>query len=111
MSETFQIVLGFLFLVAVFVLTRYIIVWKLRRASGYIVRDLEKQEALDPVTAVDLPYTKQDLLRIGMRNYHAKAIEFMVSEGVVGKTEGGKYYLRVRSSGQQANGAGDTEQW
>jgi hypothetical protein len=98
MSETVQIVLGFIFLVAVFALTRYLIALKLKRASALIIRDLEKQQAFDPITAVDLPYTKQDLLRIGMRNYHAKAIEYMLSEGVVGKTESGKYYLRVGSA-------------
>jgi hypothetical protein len=60
-----------------------------------IIRDLRKQEAFDPVTAIDLPYAKQNPLRIGMRNYPAKAIEFMITEGVVGKTGNGKYYLRV----------------
>jgi hypothetical protein len=98
MSEPVQIILSLLLLVGVFVLTRYIIVWKMRNASSFILRDLEKQQALDPVTAVHLPYTKQDIFGLGMRNYHAKAIEYMLSEGAVGKTSDGKYYLRATSS-------------
>ncbi|MBI4962276.1 MAG: hypothetical protein HY913_03285 [Desulfomonile tiedjei] len=102
MSEPVQIILSFFFLVGIFVLTRYIIASKMKRATGLIIRDLEKQDARDPVTAVDLPYAKRDVLRIGMRNYHAKAVEDMVSAGVVGKTGGGKYYLRVSSSSEQS---------
>jgi len=79
----------------------------MKRASGFIIRDLEKQGAFDPVTAIDLPYTKQNLLRIGMRNYHAKAMEDMLSQGVVAKTGGGKYYLQARSSHEHAEGSGD----
>ena len=109
MSETVQIVLGFLFLVGVFVMTRYIIALKMKGATGSVIRDLEKQEAFDPVTAVDLPYAKQDLLRIGMRNYHVKAVEYMANEGIVGKTGSGKYYLRVRSSREGATLSGDME--
>ncbi|MBI5252753.1 MAG: hypothetical protein HY912_24925 [Desulfomonile tiedjei] len=96
MSETAQILLGFIFLIGCFVLTRYIVTWQIKRATGLIIRDLEKQEAFDPLTAVDLPYTKQNPLRMGMRNYYAKSMEYMVNEGVVGKTGSGKYYLRVR---------------
>jgi len=109
MSEPVQIVLSLLILVGVFVITRYIVALRMKRASGLIIRDLEKQRAFDPVTAVDLPYTKQDLLRIGMRNYHAKAVQYMVSEGVVGKTQGGKYYLRATGSRKQAPDQGDME--
>jgi hypothetical protein len=103
MSETVQIILGLLILASIFVLTRYVVAWQIKRATGRIIEDLQKQEAVDPITAVDLPYAKQNPLRIGMRNYDAKAMESMVSEGVVGKTGSGKYYLRVQGSRTQAN--------
>jgi hypothetical protein len=102
MSEPVQIVLGLLFLAGIFVLTRYIVAWQIKRATGRIIGDLQHHEAVDPITAVDLPYTKQNPLRIGVRNYYAKAIEFMVSEGVVGKTGSGKYYLQVKGSRREA---------
>jgi hypothetical protein len=102
MSEPVQIVLGLIILAGVFVATRYLVAWRVKRATGRIIGDLQKQEAVDPITAVDLPYAKQNPLRIGMRNYFAKAIEYMISEGVVGKTGSGKYYLRVQAPGSQA---------
>jgi len=108
MSENVQIVLGLLVLAGIFVLTRYVVAWQIKRATGAIIRDLQRHEAVDPITAVDLPYTKQNPLRIGMRNYYAKAIEYMVNEGVAGKTGSGKYYLQVRSSREQANDSGET---
>ncbi|MBI5572074.1 MAG: hypothetical protein HY914_19175 [Desulfomonile tiedjei] len=96
MSEPVQIVVGLICLLGVFALTRYLVGWQVKRATGFIIRDLESQNAVDPFTAVELPYAKQSPLRIGMRNYHAKALDYMVSEGVVGKTGGGKYYLQVK---------------
>jgi hypothetical protein len=103
MSEPVQIILGLLVLAGIFVMTRYVIGWQVKRATGRIIGDLQTQEALDPITAVDLPYVKENPLRMGMRNYYAKAMEFMVAEGVVGKTGSGKYYLSVQGLRMPAN--------
>ena len=110
MSEPVQIVLGILFLAGIFVLTRYVVAWQIKRATGRIIRDLQRHEAVDPITAVDLPYAKQNPLRIGVRNYYAKAIEFMVTEDVVGKTGSGKYYLKAESSRREAHISDEREQ-
>jgi hypothetical protein len=110
MSEPVQIVLGILILAGIFVLTRYVVAWQIKRATGRIIGDLQRHEAVDPITAVDLPYAKQDPLRIGMRNYYAKAIEFMLSEGVVGKTGSGKFYLQVEGSRREAHAPAGYEQ-
>jgi len=109
MSEPVQIALGLVLLACVFVLTRYLIAWKLKRAVGRIIGDLESQRAVDPVTAIDLPYTQQNPLRIGMRNYYAKAIEYMLAEGAVGKTGSGKYYLRLHGAAVPNDGPEDNE--
>jgi hypothetical protein len=106
MSETVQIVVGLLVLVGIFVLTRYVAAWQMKRATGRIIGDLQSREAFDPVTAVDLPYTKHNPWRIGMRNYFAKAIEFMVIGGVVGKTGNGRYYLQAEASRREAHAPG-----
>jgi len=98
MPESVQIAIGFLLLMVVFVLTRYMVAWQEKRATETVLRDLEAQAALDPFTAVELPYAKLNPLRIGMRNYHVKAVEYMVSEGVVGKTGNGRYYLRAHDA-------------
>lgn len=100
MSETLQIVLGLLFVLFAFVVSRYVIAWQLKRATGLIIKDLEAGEALDPLSAIDLPYAKPDYLRIGMRDYRRKALEYMVNDGVVVKTGTGKYYLRFSPAKQ-----------
>ncbi|MFH0826111.1 MAG: hypothetical protein V2B18_25450 [Pseudomonadota bacterium] len=109
MSEPVQIVIGLFFLAGIFVMTRYVAAMQMKRATGRIIRDLQDREAIDPITAVELPYVEPNPLRIGMRNYHSKAVEYMTGEGVVGKTVGGKYYLRVESSRIQAPGSDGQE--
>lgn len=103
MSDTLQVILGFCFLIAVFILTRIFISKKMANATHDIIRVLETKGAFDPITAVDLPFAKVNLFRIGMRNYHRQALQAMVSEGVVMETSGKKYYL------QGGNAPGATE--
>lgn len=101
MSDTVQIILGLIFLIGAFIISRIGVSWKMARTTQAIIRDLESQEALDILTAVELPYAKPSLLRLGMRDYHSKALEYLVNDGTVGKTGSGKYYLNVRPPSQQ----------
>lgn len=94
MSEPFQILVGLVCLASVFLLTRYIIGWQVKCATGRIIRDLQKQNAFDSVSAIELPYATQDPWHIGTRNYPAIALQFLTNEGTVVKTESGRYYLR-----------------
>jgi hypothetical protein len=96
MSETMQIIVGFAFLAAVYILTRYGIALRIKRAAAMIVKDLEKRGAVNPLTAVELPYAKSSLFRIGLRDYRPKAMESMISSDIVGMTPDGKYYLKVK---------------
>lgn len=98
MWEIVQIVIGILFLISVFLLTRLGIMWKLRRAARSILKDLESQDAVDVLSAVDLPYSKPDFFRIGMRDYRHKALGFLVDEGAIGKTGSNKYYVLARTA-------------
>ena len=72
MSETAQIILGVLFLVVVFILTRIGMVWRIRRAGMFVVKDLENRGALEPDSAVDLPYARVRLIRMGMRDFRLR---------------------------------------
>jgi len=94
MSETTQIVLGVIFLIVVYVLTRFGIASRMKKTAELIIRDIKRQDAIDPASAVDLPYKKPSFFHIGMRDYGHKALESLVHEGIVGKTEDGKYYLK-----------------
>lgn len=94
MSETAQIIFLLCILVLVYILTRKVHVWKMRRAYTYIVKDLEARGAFDQPSAVSLPYAKQKMLRIGARDYRPKTLEFLVASNIVGMTDSGTYYIK-----------------
>lgn len=94
MSETFQIILGIILLIFFFLLAKSVQSIKIRRACEMIVKDLKQQGALDPSTAVTLPYTTTSLFRIGLRDYRPKAVNTLVMSGIVGTTEDARFYLK-----------------
>lgn len=94
MSESTQILLAFGFMLAMYLVSRSIAARKLQKVSEFIIKELESQQAFDPVTAVELPYSKPSLIRLGMRDYNYKALEYMLSEEVIVKTAQGRYFLK-----------------
>ena len=96
MADAMQITVGILFLILVFILTRYGITWRIKRAGRGIVNDLERLGAQGPGSAVELPYMKQQLIKIGMRDFRPTAMQSLVEGGVVGMTASGKYYLKMK---------------
>ena len=96
MSDTIQIILALVFLIGAFIISRIGVSWKMGRVARAIIHDLESRQALDVLTAVELPYAKPSLIRLGMRDYHSKALEYLVSDGTVGKTGSGKYFLQIK---------------
>jgi hypothetical protein len=97
MYDFIQILVGLLFLALVYILTRYGIYWRIKRACAFTVKDLERQNAFDEKSAVELHYAKSNPFRIGMRDFRPKAVEYLVGDGIVGITPEGKYYLKKRS--------------
>lgn len=96
MSETSRIILLLCILIAVYVLTRKVQVWRIKRTYNLIIRDLEQRGAVDPLSAVELPYTKVSMFRMSMRDYRPKALQYLISSGIVGVTESGKHYLKSK---------------
>jgi hypothetical protein len=96
-TEFIQIVVGLLFLAGVYVITRYGIFWRIKRACAFTVKDLERRNAFDEKSAVELHYAKSNPFRIGMRDFRPKAVEYLVGQGVIGLSSEGKYYLKKRS--------------
>jgi hypothetical protein len=96
MGDAMQITVGILFLILVFILTRYGITWRIKRAGRRIVSDLERSGALAPESAVELPYMKQQLFKIGMRDFKPTAMQSLIEAGIVGMTGSGKYYLKMK---------------
>jgi hypothetical protein len=75
MSETMKIVLMILLTIGAFILTLRVAGWKMKRACDFILRDLTERKAFDPASAVELPYCKTSMFRIGMRDYRPQGAE------------------------------------
>lgn len=103
MSETMKILLMVLLAIGTLILTFRITGWKMRRAGDFILRDLKEKKAFDPVSAVELPYCKNSLFHIGLRDYRPKALNVLLENGVVRVLEGDRYYLR---EGHKLTGTG-----
>jgi hypothetical protein len=93
MSETTELILGIGALIAVIALTRKYHAWRFKRAFIYIINDLKNKGAYSARSAVDLPYAKKNLLRMGLRQHHPQALNNLIMENIVAKTEDGRYYL------------------
>jgi hypothetical protein len=96
MSETVQIIFGIILLVGVYILTQAVVGWRIRRASKSILRDLDYKKAFDPAAAIELPYAKRNIFKIGLGFFRPKAVVALVNAGVVGMTAAVKYYLKKR---------------
>ncbi len=60
------------------------------------MKDLEAKRARDQESAVELPYSKAEFFKLGMRDYRPKVLEYMVTQGVVGTTPDNRYFLLIR---------------
>jgi hypothetical protein len=97
MTEFIQIIIGIIFLIMVFLITRIGIAYRIRRAAHLIIQDLEIRQAFDHGSAAELPYGKAHYFRIGLRDYRPKALESLVQAGIVARTENGRFFLIDRS--------------
>ena len=89
-----HIVIGIILLVGVFLFSRVVMGWRIRRACQYILKDLQARDAFDPFSAVELPYAKIRYINIGLRDFRPKALQYLLQHDVVGLTEKGRYYLK-----------------
>jgi len=97
MSETVQIIIGIILLVGVYILTQMVVGYRIKRAARGIVRDLDFKKAYNPESAIELPYAKSNLFRIGLRDFRPKAVAALVQAGAIAQTAAGRYFLTKRS--------------
>jgi hypothetical protein len=96
MNENVQIVVAVMLLIAVYLLSRKVQTWRVKRAYAKILKDLGAKGATAPTSAVKLPYAKTGILNVGMRDYRPKALEFLVMHDLVGRTPEGAYFLKEK---------------
>jgi hypothetical protein len=93
METTWQIIIAIVFLIILFFLNQKVVAWRIKRACVEIIADLENQRAVDPVSAIALPYATRKIFRFGLRDFRTDALKYLVSSNMVGRTHEGKYYL------------------
>jgi hypothetical protein len=93
MSETTQLILGITLLIVVVALTRKYHAWRIKRAYIFILNDLKNKGAYSASSAVELPYARRNLLKMGLRQHRPQALNHLIMQNIVAKTEDGKYYL------------------
>jgi hypothetical protein len=94
MTESMQVIVGIILLVGVFLFSRVVMGWRIRRACQQVLKDLQAREAFDPFSAVELPYAKVRYINIGLRDFRPKALQYLLQHEVVGITDKGWYYLK-----------------
>ena len=97
MPETAQLIIGICIMVAAITLARAYHGWKIKRAYMIIIEDLKAKGALDPESAVTLPYAHRSVLQLGLKDHRKVALKSLVRDNFVGITEDGRYYLIDRT--------------
>src|SRR4030065_56396 len=78
MPESMQIVIGISAVLVVYLLAMLGTGWWTKQICLAIIRELEEKGAVDAISAVDLPYTKVNYIKIGYRDYRPKALEMLL---------------------------------
>lgn len=93
-NQDLKLILLIGIMIAVYMFTRRVMVWRMSRAAGRIVEDLRDQEAFDHASAVKLPYAEPSWAKFGLRDYEGKALHGLVAVGAVVKTDDGRHFLK-----------------
>jgi hypothetical protein len=94
MSETAELIIGILVLLAVISLIRRYHTWRIQSAYKYIIEDLKSKGALDPGSAVELPYAQKRTSKMGLRDHRLMALDHLVFDNIVSIVDEKKYYLK-----------------
>ena len=62
MSDAGRIIFAICILIVVYILTRKFHAWRMRQTYIFIVKDLKQKGAVDPSSAIELPYAKKPFL-------------------------------------------------
>ena len=94
MPETVELIIGILVLLAVITLTRRYHTWRIQSAYKFIIKDLNEKGAVDPGSAVELPYARKRTAKMGLRDHRLIALDHLVFDDIVKIMDENKYYLK-----------------
>jgi hypothetical protein len=91
------IYLQILLLIAAFIIFVMLIIYMgglgVRRMCFKIVAEMEESRAFKESRAVNLQDERKNFFRVGTGNIRPKALNLLIADGLVIKTNNGKYYL------------------
>ena len=93
MSETNELIIGIGVLIAVFILSRKFHAWRFKRAYISIIDELKRKAAYSAHSAAELPWATRNVFGMGARQHRPQALDHLIRENIVAKTEDGRYYL------------------
>jgi hypothetical protein len=64
-----------------------------QRTCFKIIAEMEEARAFKEARAVELQDERKNFFRVGFKNIRPKALNLLIADGLVMKTNNGKYYL------------------
>jgi hypothetical protein len=84
-------------LVAIFIATVIIFLYigglAVRRASFQIIAEMEEARAFKEGRAIKIQDERKNFFRVGTKNIRPRALNLLIADGLVIKTDNGRYYL------------------
>jgi hypothetical protein len=88
-----QIILLIAAFIAFVVLVIYIGGLAVQRTCLKIIAEMEEERAFKEARAIELQDERKNFFRVGVKNIRPKALNLLISDGLVIKKNNGKYYL------------------
>ena len=88
-----QIILLVAAFIAFVVLVIYMGGLAVQRTCLKIIAEMEEERAFKEARAVELQDERKNFFRVGVKNIRPKALNLLITDGLVIKTNNGKYYL------------------
>jgi hypothetical protein len=88
-----QIILLVATFIAFVVLVIYMGGLAVQRTCLKIIAEMEEERAFKEARAVELQDERKNFFRVGVKNIRPKALNLLIADGLVIKTNNGKYYL------------------
>ena len=89
--------LQLLLMVAVFIAFAVLILYMgglaVQRTCLKIIAEMEEARAYKEARAIEIQDERKNFFRVGVKNIRPKALNLLIADGLVIKTNNGKYYL------------------
>jgi hypothetical protein len=93
MSDLYQLTLGPFLFISLVIIALFAMNRRMKRACEFVIEDLQARMATGPESAVSLPYLKRGFITFGMRDYRPRALQTLMENGAVSRTEDDRFYL------------------